>query len=148
MKHLATGHNGGVDGFSSSAGHFADDDLTICYISNGANWAVNNIMIGALSIYYGTEYEIPELKLLDVADDLLNQYEGVYGSPTFPLDINIAKSGGSISAQATGQGSFVLEALGEHQFKFDAAGIKMTFDIEKGTMTFTQGPGKYELKKK
>jgi len=143
----ALGHNGGIDGFSSSAGHFMNDDMTICYISNGTDWAVNNILIGALSIYFGLDYEIPSLKLISVSDKLLDKYEGVYSSPTFPLKITITKSGGSLSAQATGQGAFPLEALGDHKFKFDAAGINMIFDTQAETMTFTQGPGKYELKK-
>ncbi len=143
----AIGHNGGIDGFASSAGHFDDDKLTICYISNASDWSVNNIMIGALSIYFGAEYDIPELKKMTISEDLLDTYVGVYSSDTFPLKITIATSGGSLTAQATGQGAFPLEALGDHKFKFDQAGINMSFDTEAGMMTFTQGPGKYELKK-
>jgi len=98
-------------------------------------------------VYKRQEYAIPDLKLLDIDDALLDQYSGVYGSPTFPLKITVAKSGKTITAQATGQGAFPLEAKGDHQFVFDPAGITMIFDIETNTMTFTQGGGKFELKK-
>ena len=69
----ATGHNGAIDAFSSSAGHFAADDMTICYVSNGSDWPVKNIMIGAPIIYCGKDYTIPELKLIAVSDKLLEK---------------------------------------------------------------------------
>lgn len=143
----AVGHNGGIDGFQSSAGYFAEDRMSICYISNGVDLAINEVLIGALNIYFGEDYDIPDLKKKVISDTLLDSYAGVYSDASFPMKITIAKSAGSITAQATGQGAFPLVAEGDHQFKFDQAGIKMVFEPSNGSMTFSQGPGSWTLKK-
>jgi len=141
----AVGHNGKIDGFLSSASYFHSDSTAVCYISNGTNWSTNDILIGVLSIYYGKEYEIPDFQSIAIADDVIEKYLGVYSTPDFPLKITIAKGDGTITAQATGQSSFPLEPTEEHHFKFDGAGIKMSFDTEKGTMNFSQGGMKFEM---
>ena len=55
----ALGHSGGIDGFRSRAAHFSDDRVTIAYTSNGVTMPMNDILIGALSIYFDLEYTLP-----------------------------------------------------------------------------------------
>jgi len=144
----AYGHTGGVDGFVSNAFYFPDDSVSIAYTSNGTRTPVNNIMLGALSIYYNKDYTLPEYKESVVIDAKeLDQYLGVYSSPTFPLKITISREENVLYAQATSQPKFILEALGNHEFQYETAALKMTFQPENNVMIFKQMGFSYELKK-
>lgn len=140
----ALGHNGGIDGFQSMSAYFGKDKVNISYISNGVVMPVNKIMLGALSIYFGKDYELPTFEeyvinpLLNLSSDDLDKYIGVYGAEGFPLKITITKKDIQLFAQATGQGAFPLTAYDFDKFKFDAAGVKLTFDPETNTMTLIQ----------
>lgn len=144
----AYGHNGGIDGFRSNAYYFPDEDVSIAYTSNAASMALNDINIGVLSIFFGKPYKFPEFKEpLLLAPQLLDQYVGVYSSPTFPLKVTITRSDSVLTAQATGQPSFVLEAYEENKFRFNAARLKMEFMPETNTMILVQGGKEFELNK-
>ena len=144
----AFGHTGGIDAFRSMAGYFPEEDLAITYTSNAANFEVNNIMIGALSIYFGREYDFPSFEpALTVSEDKLNQYLGTYASSEFPLKLVISKNGAILMGQATGQPAFNLEAYEEHKFKFDQAGLKLEFFPEENRMLLKQGGAQYEFSK-
>lgn len=53
------GHDGRVDGYQSLSIYFPSDNVTLTYLSNGVNMIPNDIVIGALSIYSGLEYDLP-----------------------------------------------------------------------------------------
>jgi D-alanyl-D-alanine carboxypeptidase len=139
----AYGHDGSIDGFNSMLGYFPEDKLAIAYCSNGVNYNVNNIVVAALSIYYNKEYTIPSFKALNVTAEQLSEYTGLYSSKEMPLKITVSKDGNTLTAQATGQGAFPLEATEKNIFKFDAADITLEFNPDKKEMTLKQGPGKY-----
>ncbi|MEN0003189.1 MAG: serine hydrolase domain-containing protein [Bacteroidota bacterium] len=140
------GHNGGIDGFISNSFHFPDDGVGITYLSNGAVMPLNDIMIGVLSIYFDKPYDLPDFSpALVLSSEDLDQYLGVYASPTFPLKLTFTKDGDVLMAQATGQSSFPLEAYGVHQFRFDPAGIKLEFVPAEQKVTLMQGGGTFEF---
>jgi D-alanyl-D-alanine carboxypeptidase len=144
----AFGHTGGIDGFQSMAGYFPKEKVSIAYISNGVVMPVNDIMIAALSIYFGEKYELPVFEpAFEVKAEDLDQYLGVYSTPAFPLKLTITKKEGILMAQGTGQPSFPLEASGEHKFKFDAAQLKLTFLPKENKMVLEQGGAKFEMTK-
>lgn len=66
-------------------------------------------------------------QVIEVDEQILATYEGVYSSADFPLKITIRKEGNQLTAQATGQSAFPLDAISTTEFKFDAAGILITF---------------------
>jgi CubicO group peptidase (beta-lactamase class C family) len=123
----AYGHTGGIDGFVSSLGYFPSDSLAIALTSNGANYSMNNVLIGLLSIYFDKPYKIPSFTTVALSPEALSHYEGVYSSKEMPLEITIAKDGDHLTAQATGQSSFPLEAASETEFQFEPAGIVIEF---------------------
>jgi len=63
------GSFGGIDGFYSVVAHIVEDDVTICYISNASGWYSDEIVIGAINVFYGIDYDIPDFypMLLPVA---------------------------------------------------------------------------------
>ncbi|MEM6843582.1 MAG: serine hydrolase domain-containing protein [Bacteroidota bacterium] len=142
----AFGHNGGIDGFQSSAGYFPSDSVAVAYTTNGVGMGMNDILIGVLSIYYGRDYELPEFKPeLELSSRELDAYLGVYSSPTFPLKVTITKEGTALMGQATGQPSFALKAYETHKFKFDPAQLKLEFMPDEDKMILRQGGGEFEF---
>lgn len=125
----AFGHNGGIDGFSSSLAYFPEDKVAIAFCSNGLNFPMNDILIGVLSCYFDKPYRIPDFKTIVLPAEKLSTYEGEYISKQLPLAITIKQENGKLFAQATGQGAFPLEAVSDSEFRFDQAGIVMIFSI-------------------
>ena len=144
----AIGHNGRIDGFESSMAYFPDEKVSIAYLSNGVNYAFNDIMIGVLSIYFGKDYDLPQFKpALELSSEELEPYLGIYGSPGFPLKITISKKENQLMGQATGQPAFPLEASEKDIFKFAPAGVVLEFVPQDNQMTLKQGGGVFVLKK-
>jgi hypothetical protein len=106
--------------------------------SNGLNYGQNDILIGLLSIYLGREYDLPDFSVATVSIDILKSYEGIYSSESFPLKLTVKVDGNTLTAQATGQSAFPLEPVTETEFRFDAAGIRITFP-ETGKLNIKQG---------
>ena len=129
-ERYAFGHNGGIDGFSSSLAYFPEDKVAIAFCSNGMNYPMNDILIGLLSCYFDKPYKIPDFKTVALAADKLSAYEGEYTSEQLPLVITVKQDGGKLTAQATGQPSFPLDAISETEFRFDQAGIVMIFNLQ------------------
>ncbi|MGB3545561.1 MAG: serine hydrolase [Saprospiraceae bacterium] len=144
----AYGHTGGIDGFQSMAGYFPEDKLVIAYTGNGMKYGRNDIMIGALSIYFGRDFNFPEFTdALEIAPEELDRYVGTYSAPSFPLKIMVSRDDDKLTAQATGQSAFSLEAYDTHLFRFDPAGIKIEFVPADGKLILRQGGGEYTLER-
>ena len=129
-KRYAIGHTGGIDGFNSMLGYFPDDSSSFAIICNGLNYRLNDIALGALSIFYNKKYELPIFTNVKIDSQKLNNYVGVYSSSQVPLKITITLEAGHLTAKATGQSSFPLEAENESKFKFEPAGVVIEFAIE------------------
>lgn len=146
------GHNGGIDGYSSNAAHYAENDLTFAVLGNGINYTFNDILIGLLSISFGNEYEIPsfeERTAINPEPSELEKYTGTYSSPNFPLDIVLFVEGNNLMAQATGQGAFPLTVYNEQVMAFEQAGIELAFgnpvDGQYRGFQFTQAGQQFEF---
>lgn len=137
------GHTGGIDGFGSMLSYFPEEHVAVAYTTNGQVYGLNDIMIGALSIYFGNTYDLPTFKTLAVDPATLDKYLGVYASTKIPLKITITKENNVLMAQATGQSAFPMEASEPDKFKFDQAGIVIEFEPAKNEMTLKQGGGSY-----
>lgn len=142
------GHTGGIDGYRSVVYFFPESKLAIALTSNGMIYANNDIIIAALSSYYGKPFEIPNFKTIELKTEDLDQYLGEYSSAGFPLKITITKNNLKLIAQATGQSSFPLDATEKDKFEFLAAGIKLEFSPSQNQMILNQGGKKFTLTKK
>lgn len=121
------GHTGGIDGFHSMLCYFPEGDVAFAWTGNGEQYDVNNIMLGAMSIYFEKPFSIPvfDSKPMDPAE--MAQYIGVYSSKEIALKITIGSENGRLTGQATGQSAFPLDKSADGSFRFDAAGIVMEF---------------------
>lgn len=146
----AFGHNGAIDGFQSNAYYFPMENVSVAFLANGLAMPINDIMIGALSIYFGKEYSLPDFTAttaLSLKSEDLDTYLGVYSSTGFPLKVTISKKENVLIGQATGQPSFPLEAYEVDKFQFTQAGLKLEFIPKDDKMILRQGGGEYELTK-
>ncbi|PKA97671.1 CubicO group peptidase (beta-lactamase class C family) [Flavobacteriaceae bacterium MAR_2009_75] len=141
------GHNGGIDGFSSVLGVIPEDDLAFALTTNGSRYSNNDILIAALSAFYGKPFEIPTFSNIEVTSEELDTYLGIYASEQIPLKITITKKGNVLIGQATGQPSFNLEATEKDVFEFAQAGVRLEFNPKENTMVLKQGGGEYKYTK-
>lgn len=137
-KTTVYGHTGSIDNFTSALFYLPEEKLAIAYTSNGKVYSPNNIILGALDIFNNKPFTIPTFETVAVSAEVLDKYAGVYSSPGFPLKMTVTREGATLSAQATGQSAFPLEATAQDKFKFDQAGIVMEFDAAKNQMTLKQ----------
>lgn len=145
---VSFGHTGGIDAFQSVASYFPDEDLNIALCLNGAVYPMNDVVLGALSIYFGEEFDLPSFEKYEITEAELKKYEGIYGAEGFPFKITIKLKDGTLTGQATGQPAFPLEAFDKHKFRFRMAGLEMHFKPEEDKMIFKQGGNTQELTRK
>lgn len=144
----AYGHTGRIDGFESNSFYFPNEKLSITYLTNGVGIPLNNILLGVLHIYFGDEYELPVyLPAIEVPANELEQYVGVYSTPSVPMKIRIFTKNGNLYGQGTGQPEFRLEAYEKHKFKFDQAFLKIEFRPDTSELVIVQGGGELVMKK-
>lgn len=88
----------------------------------------------------------PEVKKFEVNTEKLNGYAGNYGAEGVPLKIGVFIRENNLFIEVMNQ-AVQLDALDEDVFGSEAMGLKITFDAEKGTMEFKQGPYNIKLKR-
>ncbi|MCL6258469.1 beta-lactamase family protein [Aquiflexum sp. TKW24L] len=142
------GHTGGIDEFKSMLSYFPEEKLAFAMAVNGSSFDPNQAAIATLSGYFGREYQIPTFVANTLTTEDLDKYLGVYGSPTFPLEVTISKNNNTLLGQATGQPQFALVYESEHIFKFAPAGLTLEFNPQSNEMTLKQGGGNFVLSKK
>ena len=147
-ERTAFGHNGGIDGFVSSAFYFPEEKVSVSLLCNGQVMPINDILIGVLSIYFGRDYELPNFEpAAEVSAEQLDAYLGVYSSAGFPLKITIRRKGESLFGQATGQPEFPLEATSARTFRFLQAGLTIEFVPEEDQLILKQMGQTFTLEK-
>lgn len=139
------GHTGGIENFRAAAGYNMEEKNGFAIVVNGDNFNRNEIMIGVLSLFYGKDYQFPDVKGFAVSETLRAKYVGIYSSKSIPIKITIAENNGALTAQATGQSAFPLTATSETDFVFETAGIQMIFSNQK--MILKQGGMEFEFTK-
>lgn len=142
------GHSGGTYGTNSLMIYNGEDDISISYSLNADRIGANNFIIDIFSILYNKEFSLPTFSTTKITETELKQYTGDYSSKEIPLGIKVFIKNGGLFGQGTGQPEFPLEHVEKNEFKFDNAGLKMTFFPEKEEMQLEQGGGKFLFNKK
>jgi len=141
------GHTGGIDGFTSVLYYEPSDHVSVALTCNAGNFSNNDILIAALSSYYGRPYIIPDFTTTNYTPDNLDGYLGTYASKQVPLKIVITKNDKGLIAQATGQPPLSLTATRKDVFTFDQAGIVLEFKTTSHQMTLKQSGGSFLFEK-
>jgi D-alanyl-D-alanine carboxypeptidase len=148
-KQYGFGHGGGIDGFKSILMYFPEKKIGIATTTNGIgrDFQLNSLSLVLLRAANNIDFSIPDFKEIKVDVNILKSYEGVYASKDMPLKITIKEEEGKLSAQATGQSSFLLTSKSNTQFTYSIAGIVLDFNPEKNQMILKQGGGVYTFTK-
>ncbi|MDY8138216.1 serine hydrolase domain-containing protein [Aquimarina sp. 2201CG5-10] len=143
------GHNGKIDGFQSLAGYFTNERIGVSYIANGLVLPIETIVLGALQIYIGADYELPDFKpAMTLKKEDLEPYLGMYSSPDFPMEIEILNKDAILIAKATGKPLLPLEPVEKDKFKSDRAMLTIEFVPKEGKLIFERGQQKHVLTRK
>lgn len=121
------GHNGHIDDFESLVGYMPDDSMEYCVIGNAWKTHENDVLIGVLSIANNKPYKIPDFKEIKLSASDLAAYSGTYAMKPDPTTITVRSEGNLLTAQATNQGAFPLDAIDTDRFQFTPADIVIQF---------------------
>lgn len=127
----AIGHNGGIDGFASSAFYFPERDMTITVLCNVETCNADVILGSVKDIVFGKDVPLPVKPVAITLDSsIMARYLGDYElRPNFILTIRLSEN--RLMAQATGQSEFELFASSETEF-FTDFNAGATFTLENG----------------
>jgi D-alanyl-D-alanine carboxypeptidase len=130
-------HLGGIDAFSSNLVYFPDDRVAIAITMNGQNYPMGKLFWLLADSYYGRPVTPPSFEPIVLPADTLAKYTGVYSFAPASMDIAITRDHDQLRAQATGQDSFAIQAIGETLFSDPSSGILIEF--RKDSFTLYQG---------
>ncbi|MBB5211081.1 serine hydrolase domain-containing protein [Microbulbifer hydrolyticus] len=145
-KHSGYGHTGGLDGFSSMAGYFPDQDIAFAVLSNGSRFNNNDIAIALLATAYGDPVTIPQFGSAadtSAAAARIADFIGHYTSEQMPLALDMFIEEDQLYGQATGQGKFPLSPVDKDTFEFAPAGLRIAF-FQDG-LTLYQAGAEYQF---
>ena len=141
----AYGHPGGIDAFESIVAYFPEDSLAITYCSNGQVYPVENIVVGALSIYFGKPFSLPLFKKAIVRKGVLKKYCGSYSSIQTHLNLVITKRKDFLFAKVAGFPSYPIEAIEKNKFVFELADVIIEFNPGNNGLKLKQGGINYSF---
>lgn len=133
------GHTGGSNSSGAWLAYEPSEKLAMAYTTNAKIYPVSDIVTGVFDIYWNRPYQIPTFDALEVSQELLDQYVGVYIVPGTPAKMTVIKTGSTIAIE-NGATSVPLEATAPGTFTI-APGVTVTFDISKKQMTIRRPQG-------
>ena len=146
-EHMGFGHTGGIDGYSSVAGHFDDGNYNVAIISNANNYNNNEILKFSLGELYKKSFPLPDLTEVQLTDEEITSLVGEYKSEQPPIQINITREGNKVFGQVIGQPSFQLKAKDKNTLIQPQFGVKIVFERNENKMTLYQNGHTLVLKK-
>ena len=146
-EHLGFGHTGGIDGFSSVAGHFDDSNYNVALISNANNYNNNEILKFSLGELYKKPFPLPDLTEVQLTEEEISSIVGEYKSEQPPIQINITREGSKVLGQVVGQPAFQLKAKDKNTLVQPQFGVKIVFERDENKLTLYQNGHTLILKK-
>lgn len=131
------GHTGGIHGFAAVLFRYGDIDIAFC-ANNG--FLEHKELISAV-----LDIPVEKTQYTTLTKAQLAKHEGKYHNDQLKMDIEITSTGDYLTAQASGQPGFPLDAISENEFEFKAAGAKITFANGNKSLTLNQNGGKFEF---
>lgn len=134
-----TSHSGGWAGYTTYIERHTDNNKVFIILQNMSTYTTQIPVKNCRKILYNEPIEIIKYidKTYSVAE--LRPFIGVYKNAEIGMDITTTVSNGVLTAQATGQSSFPLKGYENKIFKFDMAGIVITFSEDFKTLYLKQG---------
>lgn len=147
MERTFYGHGGDTYGSHTIVAYNPKDQLGVTLILNGQEMTSSQYLIAVLNILYDQPYTFPSFNTTYTPDSgTFTVLEGIYSGTGMPLKIKIAKSGTKLTAQASGQTAFELQATGPNKFSKPSIQLEMEFHADQ-SMTLKQSGREFLLHK-
>ena len=141
---IGYGHAGLIDGFGSKLVVF--DNVTVAFCSNGADYDANLIVPTVLDVLNGKKIDLPKFdKYLKLSPEQLASYTGVYRCDALSMEVTVRVAGDRLSAQASGQSSFPLDAVSADQFENATVGAVITVAPDRKKIILKQMGQEFEF---
>ncbi len=126
-NHNFVGHDGGIDGFSTSIGRYPDDKICIIILSNNDNYCVSKIATGLDAIIFGEKYELPKKHVIAILNpEILDRYIGKYKIKEDYI-LTLTKEDNKLILQATGQRKVEIYPETETKFFNESIDAEISF---------------------
>lgn len=141
---IGYGHAGLIDGFGSKLVVF--DNVTVAFCSNGADYDANLIVPTVLDVLNGKKIDLPKFdKYIKLSPEQLASYTGVYRCDALSMEVTVRVAGDRLSAQASGQSSFPLDAISADQFENATVGAVITVAPDRKKIILKQMGQEFEF---
>lgn len=148
---VSFGHGGDTAGTHSVVSYSKKEDYSISIVINGEEYPHNALYVGILNIFFNEDFDYPKFENkseMESYDGKFKKYLGDYISPDIPLDLKVFVNNDKLFGQGKGQPEFPLELVEKDQFRFEQAGITLTFFPETNKMQLLQNGKTYNFTKK
>ena len=148
---VSFGHGGDTAGTHSVVSYSKKEDYSISIVINGEEYPHNALYVGILNIFFNEDFDYPKFENkseMASYDGKFKKYLGDYISPDIPLDLKVFVNNDKLFGQGKGQPEFPLELVEKDQFRFEQAGITLTFFPETNKMQLLQNGKTYNFTKK
>lgn len=130
------GHDGGIDGFQSMLVYMPKSKTAIALTANALNYSKKKIMFNALYASMGKPLELPNFSRIELTEDEIIQYAGVYESNEVPYDLVFEANGKILKGAPEGSNLKDLIPVRKNEFSFEALGITLNFNLKEHTVLF------------
>ncbi|TJY33456.1 serine hydrolase domain-containing protein [Pontimicrobium aquaticum] len=136
------GHEGGIDGFQSMLVYVPEFKTTIAFTANALNYSKMQIMLNAFQASLGMDIMLPTFNKIELTEDEVKQYTGVYESTETPYDLVFEANGTILKGAPEGSDLKDLVPTKKHEFAFEALQIKLNFNLSEQSVMFKQADKK------
>ena len=148
---VSFGHGGDTAGTHSVVSYSKKEDYSISIVINGEEYPHNALYVGILNIFFNEDFNYPKFENkseMASYDGKFKKYLGDYTSSDIPLDLKVFVNDDKLFGQGKGQPEFSLGLVEKDQFRFEQAGITLTFFPETNKMQLLQNGKTYNFTKK
>lgn len=148
---VSFGHGGDTAGTHSVTSYSKKEDYSISIVISGEEYPHNALYVGILNIFFNEDFDYPKFdnkNEISSYDVKFKKYLGDYTSPDISLGLKVFVKDNKLFGQGKGQPEFPLELVEKDQFRFEQAGITLTFFPEKNEMQLLQNGKTYNFTRK
>jgi CubicO group peptidase (beta-lactamase class C family) len=138
-------HNGSIDAFKALAVYVPKHKFTIVLNANALDYSLMSIMFNILDVLTGKDIKMPSFSAINISEAQIKQYVGVYICNELPFNLVFESEGNALKGGPQGGNLKILRPTGKNEFKLEAMGITLNFNLESKTLLFKE-PGEPEKK--
>ncbi|MFD2726227.1 serine hydrolase domain-containing protein [Hyunsoonleella rubra] len=130
------GHGGAIDGFQAFLLYAPETKTAVAVTSNATKYATQAMVFHALDASEGKTFQMPNFNRIELSEEEVKRYEGIYENSEFPFDLFFVAKGKTLRAGPNAEQLNNLVATKKDEFSFESMGVTLKFDLENNTVLF------------